>query len=78
MGKGTMVCGDTLMFNHKLPPSMLVLTSPLHYSSLRLSKEFIAPLLHPPLTLQPQSNPWDDSVTWGKKSLTLTPTRLDK
>lgn len=42
MGKGTMVCGDTLMFNHKWPPPMPVLTSPFHYSSVRLSKEFIA------------------------------------
>lgn len=50
MGKGTMVCGDTLMFNHKWPPPMPVLTSPFHYSSVRLSIEFIAL----PLSLSPQ------------------------
>lgn len=37
MGKGTMVCGDTLMFNHKWPPT-LVLTSLIHYSSPWLSR----------------------------------------
>lgn len=77
MGKGTMVCGDTFMFNHKWPPhagshkpAPLLITAALKGVHCNV---FWAPLYtpHP----QPQSNPfvrgcwlrWDDSVTWGQK-----------
>lgn len=67
MGKGTMVCGDTLMFNHKWPPDAgshkpapLLITAALNRVHCTLFSEHLCkpPPLPTSVTLQPQSNPF--------------------
>ena len=63
MGKGTMVCGDTLVFNHKWPPDTgshkpapLLITLALRRVQCTLSTFVsMSPPPTPPIALQPQS-----------------------